>query len=256
MRTFLETLCVAFSMYSTLPMPRVEWSPRNMRFAMCLFPFVGLVVGAAGFLWQQLCISFGIGALLRAFIAVLLPVAVTGGIHLDGFCDTVDARASHAPADKKLLILKDPHIGAFGVMGCVLYLLLSYSLLAQDALRPALAGVWGLSFILSRVLSGLSVVCLPCAKDSGLCAAFANGADRRKARRILVIQLLLCAAGMFAIAPLPAAACLAAAGLAFLYYRHVSLREFGGITGDLAGYFLQLCELSMVLVCIIWEGLF
>ena len=50
---------------------------------------------------------------------------VTGGIHLDGFMDTTDARSSYGDREKKLAILKDSHVGAFAVIGCSFYLILS-----------------------------------------------------------------------------------------------------------------------------------
>ena len=55
MKTMLETLSVAFSMFSVLPVPRCAWSEKNMRFALCAFPLVGAVVGAAWWLWCAVC---------------------------------------------------------------------------------------------------------------------------------------------------------------------------------------------------------
>ena len=54
-----------------------------------------------------------------------VPLLVTGGIHLDGFMDTTDARSSYGDMEKKLAILKDSHVGAFAVIGCSFYLILS-----------------------------------------------------------------------------------------------------------------------------------
>ena len=46
MRTAFETVAVAFSMFSALPMPRVAWKDSNMRYALCAFPLVGLAIGS------------------------------------------------------------------------------------------------------------------------------------------------------------------------------------------------------------------
>ena len=67
-------------------------------------------------LWGELCQWGGVPDLLRGAVLCLLPAAVTGGIHLDGYCDTVDALASHGTPARRQEILKDPHIGAFGVI--------------------------------------------------------------------------------------------------------------------------------------------
>ena len=57
-------------------------------------------------------------------MAAALPLLVTGGIHADGFCDTVDALSSHAEREKMLEILKDSHCGAFAVIFFGLWLVL------------------------------------------------------------------------------------------------------------------------------------
>lgn len=93
----LETAAVAFSMFSALPVPQPVWNQRNMRYAMCAFPLVGLVLGALWWCWAALCCRLALPELLRGAGLCLLPVAVTGGIHLDGYADTSDALASHAP---------------------------------------------------------------------------------------------------------------------------------------------------------------
>ena len=43
--TVLQTIAVAFAMFSALPVPQFEWNEKNMRYAMCAFPLIGLVCG-------------------------------------------------------------------------------------------------------------------------------------------------------------------------------------------------------------------
>ncbi|MCD7907832.1 MAG: adenosylcobinamide-GDP ribazoletransferase, partial [Clostridium sp.] len=99
-----------------------------------------------------------------------------------------------------------------------------------------------------RALSGLSAVFFPCAKKSGLAATFSDGAKRRAAG--ISLGLWLAAALWFCAMAVPGGSPAAAFGLlavqlaVFLYYRRMSVGQFGGITGDLAGYFLQVCELA------------
>ena len=80
--------------------------------------------------------------------SVCSPAAVTGGIHLDGYCDTVDALASHGTPARRQEILKDPHIGAFGVIRLCGYFLLSF------ALWTTLAAPVGKELCLSFVSAG------------------------------------------------------------------------------------------------------
>ena len=157
-----------------------------MRYVMCFFPLVGVVTGPAIWCWLWLCRQFGVGAPLAAVVCTALPVLVSGGIHLDGFCDTVDALASHASRERKLEILRDPHTGAFAVMGCCLYLLILFGLWMQHVFSPRATAALCIGFVQSRVLSGLSVVTFPCAKTSGLAAQFANAAHRARVRTVLI----------------------------------------------------------------------
>ena len=74
--TVLQTIAVAFAMFSALPVPQFEWNEKNMRYAMCAFPLIGLVCGG---LWC-LCGVLPLPELARAAAFCLVPVAVTGGM--------------------------------------------------------------------------------------------------------------------------------------------------------------------------------
>jgi adenosylcobinamide-GDP ribazoletransferase len=93
---------MAFTLYSRVPMPRVRWEKENMAYAMCFFPLVGALIGAVLFFWLWLCGKLEIGPFLRAVGAVLIPVALSGAIHLDGFCDTADALGSRQTENANL----------------------------------------------------------------------------------------------------------------------------------------------------------
>ncbi|MBO5973153.1 MAG: adenosylcobinamide-GDP ribazoletransferase, partial [Clostridia bacterium] len=98
MKDIFRSVAMAFSMFSSIPTPRVEWKDSNMKYMLCALPLVGGVIGAVMVLWYVLCDALNVGRILYAAGMVLIPLLVSGGIHLDGFCDTVDALASHAPA--------------------------------------------------------------------------------------------------------------------------------------------------------------
>ena len=86
----LQTMAVAFAMFSALPVPQFTWNSKNMRYALCAFPLIGGVIGA---LWS-LCGALPLPDMIRAGGFCLIPVLVTGGIHLDGYADTSDALSS------------------------------------------------------------------------------------------------------------------------------------------------------------------
>lgn len=246
---FLQTVAVAFAMFSALPMPQFDWNEKNMRYALCAFPLVGAVCGV-------LCCLCGWLPLPTAVQAAgwsLLPVWVTGGIHLDGYADTCDALASCGDTAKKLEILKDPHCGAFAVIRLCSYFLAYVALCACVRFTPRVGAVWTLALVGERALSALTIAAFPLAKNTGLAHTFATAADRVRVRKMLV---LLCAALAAALVILVGGALAAAAGCVFARYAVVARRQFGGITGDLAGWFLQKCEIWMLaaLVACQWLG--
>ncbi len=239
------SMMIAFSMYSRIPVPQVQWTKERMKYAMCFFPLIGAVIGlmeyGAILLFRTMGFSF-----LTQILPVVIPVAVTGGIHMDGLLDVIDAKSSHGETEKKLEILKDPHTGAFAIIGCGIYFLLYLAFFIE--MRPVMIPAFCITFVITRALSGLSVVTFPMAKKSGLAAAFSDGAHKRVVGTVMVLYLIISLiaiwlfTGAFAVSGV-----IAISFVVFLYYYHMSKREFGGITGDLAGYFLQILELALVM---------
>ena len=251
----MKSVIIAFAMYSKLPMPRVDWEQKALSWALCWFPLVGLFVGAVLRLWLALAHWLGFGDIFTAAFALLLPIALSGGIHLDGFCDTCDALSSHQSREKKLEILKDSHTGAFAIICCCLYLIFFFSVWCE--VEPEGGALWVLSLgpVLSRSFSGLAAVSWPNARGSGLLATFTQPMEAQKARAVLLVWVAVCAVAMIALDPVTGTAAVAGAGLSFLYYFVMSRRQFGGITGDLAGFFLQVCECAMVLAVVLAQRL-
>lgn len=239
-------------MYSKIPMPKTEWSRENMRYAICFFPLVGLASGILCLLWLLLkphIFVNGTGGIFSAVVLLLIPVLVTGGIHLDGFLDTTDALSSYMEREKRLEILKDPRAGAFAIIYGIVYFLFYFGI--YTVLEPGNGGLYtrlwiviALSFVLSRALSGLAIVTFRMAKNTGLAASFADAAQKRTVRIVMLVYTAATAAAMVLVQPLAGALSCGAAILVFAGYRTMAYRKFGGITGDLAGFFLQCCELA------------
>ncbi len=242
----LKSLVIAFSLYSSIPMPRVEWSEKNMRYTLCFFPFVGALIGLLSVLCFRVCGYMGFGVFLRSGVLTALPLVISGGIHFDGFLDTSDALFSHREREEKLAVLKDPHIGAFALMHGILYILLTFCLFTEIGEGD----IWLVAFgyVISRILSAICVITFPQANKDGMASFTAKSADRRVlailASELFVTAVMLSgtARGIF---------CLLAAVLTFIYCRYIAMRHFGGITGDIAGYFTELCELMMLTAVVI-----
>ena len=198
---YLRAVSMAFSMYSRLPMPWVRWSDDCRAWVLCAFPLVGAVLGLLLLAWSALADLLTLTPQLRAAGAVLLPLAYTGGIHMDGFCDTCDALASHQDRARKLEILKDSRVGAFAVLGCVSYLLLQYALWCQPGWEKEDLWVLALVPVLSRAMSGYGALTQPGARADGLLAAFTEQEQGRGRQRFLLFlcALLALAIGMLGV---------------------------------------------------------
>ena len=237
--TFFKSLMVALSTYSIIPVPQFEWNEKNMKYSMCFFPVVGVVCGALVLLVAKLSLS----AFFASALTACIPLIVSGGIHMDGFMDTVDALSSHAPRDKKLEILSDPHIGAFAVIYMAVYLVLYmafvYEIHSLDALLP-LCPV----YILSRSMSALCAVNMPNARKSGMLSAYTKDAKKIIVNITMTVVSIASAVLMIIISPVSGGVAVGMGMLWAVLYCILAKKEFGGVTGDTSGFFLQVFELQ------------
>ena len=89
-----SSLVIAFATYSRIPMPPVDWSEENRRYSLCFFPLIGVVIALALWAWLHLCNVLSLGGMLQGAIGKVIPLIITGGIHMDGFMDVTDAVSS------------------------------------------------------------------------------------------------------------------------------------------------------------------
>jgi len=208
--------------------------------AAAWFPWVGLLVGSCVAL-----VKLGLDAVLPPLVSAVLCAAVwvilTGGLHLDGFADCCDGLLHASDPQRRLEIMKDPHLGSFGVTGLVLILLVKTAALAALPATPAgmlsilLAAVLGRWLVL---LAGLQ----PVARPGGMGADMALGLNRRT----MLVGALLPAA----LATMAGLAGWLAAGLAIftgLGLFALGRARIGGVTGDVFGATVELAEVTVLL---------
>ena len=247
MQSIINSFIIAIAMYSGIPMPKVERNKKNMKYTLCFFPVIGLVIGALLYGWSRICEEFGFGQVCFALVGTVVPVIVTGGIHLDGFLNTADALHSHAKKEKKLEVIKDTHVGSFAVICAICFFMLYAAGLTLIWKRDQLL-LLGLSYIISRTLGGMSPVWFPAAKEEGLLYSFSSAVHKRTVRVVMITLLAITFITAILIQPIIGSVMALAAMWVWTYYFYMSKKQFGGIAEELTGYFLCLCELSSVLV--------
>ena len=251
MKKLWNNFVVAFSMYSKIPMPRADWNKENMKYALCFFPWVGAVIGLLEFGWFQLALLLNFGLIFRSGIMVLIPLIVTGGIHADGLLDTADALSSWREKERRLEILKDSHAGAFAVIIGIGYFIAAFAAASEVSGETIKVLVFGFAF--SRTCSAISVNHFPNANPKGTAATFGHNAEKRNVDIVMFLYLVLICISACLISPICGLVLILCGFGAFLFYYKLAMKYFGGITGDLAGFFVCVCELTMLLGLVICE---
>jgi adenosylcobinamide-GDP ribazoletransferase len=239
----MRSLQIAFGLLTTLPIRLpADWKAGDSGRAAVWYPLVGLFIGALTWLaWTGATLVFP--ALVAAVLALVVWVVLTGGLHLDGLADCCDGLLVSAPPARRLEIMKDPHVGAFGVIALVLVLLLKAAALMSLTTTSSLAILLAASLARWCILpAGL----LPPARPTGMGADFLSGFRRssilRGALLPLAIALLLGVHGVFA--------ALAGAGAAALSLSFAKSR-IGGITGDVFGMVVEAVEVVVLLAFLV-----
>lgn len=248
MNSIWNSFIIAFAMFSKIPMPRAQWTKENMKYMFCWLPFVGTVIGAVTILIQWACMRAGFDRNFLTALLVLIPVFITGGIHIDGFLDTADAMSSWQERERRLEILKDSNAGAFAVITACVYFLIWFGSYSQIGENVTAIYTMAVGFMVSRCFAGLGVILLPKAKADGTVAEFSRKSRHDAVKYTLILFLVLLLGIMIWIHPLYGGAAFITAGLVYIYYRYMALKYFGGTTGDLSGCFICLCETGMLFV--------
>lgn len=163
---------IAFGLMTTLPIRLPDdWQAGDSGRASVWYPFVGLVIGGLTWLtWMGATRYFS--PLVAGILTLILWVTLTGGLHLDGLADCCDGLLASTTLERRLEIMKDPRLGAFGGIGLVLTLLLKAAVLSSLTPQSALGILLAASLARWCILpAGL----LPLARPSGMGADFKAG---------------------------------------------------------------------------------
>ena len=170
-------------------------------------------------------------------------VILTGAHHLDGFIDTCDGVIAGKSKKERLAIMSDTKVGAFGIVGAILLLLLKYASLSSAPILPALL----LMPTLSRWIMVSIIFIYPYAKSSGMGLAFKQGATWQRLAIATTIAFIVAVAvlkwwGLVLMATL----WLIVFGIAS-YFRS----RLGGLTGDNYGAINEISEVLVLLLTIL-----
>lgn len=242
--TWLQPFFFSLTFLTRIGLPRRWRRFDGLTLGTCAgsFPLVGILIGLVGGVVFLGCLHVGITLHVASLVAILCQVLLTGGLHEDGLADTADALGGHGDRQKKLAIMKDSHIGSFGVLALILIIGMKASAMATLGLYPE--ALWGFAVAASFSRAGMAVLMhlLPPARDTGL-AVIAGKTPRVQAVIAVVISVAFLLLGLPSISALIWVGVVFGGMLSIIAY--VALRQFGGITGDVLGAAQVLTETAL-----------
>ncbi|WP_139134976.1 adenosylcobinamide-GDP ribazoletransferase [Magnetovibrio blakemorei] len=228
-----------------LPIEEIEGEPDDKAKGMIpladtvrTWPLVGLFIGALTGLALWAGAKLGLHPIAAGFVALMVGAVLTGALHEDGLADVADGFGGGASKAKKLAIMKDSHIGTYGVLALLLVTGFKATCLGGFNGPGLAAGALVGAHVLSRAMMPLLMAFLPPARSSGL--GRGAGAPSRDDAVVSAIIGVLLGLLVLGLEPGALAAVLALSGAAFVAW--LAHRQIGGYTGDVLGAAQQVAE--------------
>jgi adenosylcobinamide-GDP ribazoletransferase len=206
------------------------------------FPLVGALIGAM--LWgASLLLAQILPASVTAALVLAIWILLSGALHLDGFLDSCDGLFGGRTPEARLAIMKDERVGAFGLAGGVLLILLKFAALSA---LPARSFALLVAPVLGRWAMTLGIFAFPYGRAQGLGKAMK---EFTAAWQVGVATVLAFGFSWLLAGQTGLLACLVAAlttGLVAAF----ALRRVAGLTGDVYGAINEMVELVVLLAFI------
>lgn len=238
---------VALALLTRIPLPGSPDYARGSSAAWA-YPLVGLAVASIAAGLGAFCAYAGLALPFCALITLAFLVIMTGALHEDGLADTADGLWGGWDREKRLSIMKDSHIGTYGVIAVFLSLSWRYAAILMLFEGSAAAGFAAIlaAAILSRAPMPVLMAVLPHARSTGLSHRVGT-VPRITATLAVALAGLLAGALVGAVAALAAVLCIA---LVTALVARVARQKIGGQTGDILGASQQLAEMAALAVLV------
>ena len=231
MMKFFKGFALAFNMLSIFPFFKIHDFFKGINgYAVMSYPLVGFILG---------CMLWGLHAMLMPYFATIhlniiifgMWVLLTGALHLDGFCDTIDGL--FVPKEKALKVMKDPHIGGMGVIFGVTFLILKASTLSSFDTFYLLPFI----LMLSRFNASLAIYFYPYISHG-------MGELAKKEfnlKQLLIISLIVLVFGIWFSSTL-----LVISLVVLLAVSKLFIKRYNGFNGDMYGFLIEFSELILL----------
>jgi adenosylcobinamide-GDP ribazoletransferase len=245
----MTNFLIALQFLTRIPIPEIQFNEKQ-NFVKCVkyFPAVGLVIGIFLAGAYNLLGDFLPNFVLAAVI-LLVNILITGGLHLDGFMDTVDGLMSARDKDRMLEIMKDSRVGAHSVWAVICLLFIKFAVIASISPPNALVSLLLMPMIARwQVLFSKSY--WPYARDEGLGKLFiAEGHYYSFMGNGMIISLIIFwLTGLLGLVAIMA-------NLIFVWlFNNLLVKKLDGLTGDTYGAVIELSEVVMLFLFLLLLG--
>ena len=236
---------------------QTEWTEEDFGRSVRYFPAIGAVLGLiyVAIIFVTIELTDGRLPTFYAALIFLLTVALTGGIHCDGFIDTFDGLFSGRDRDRMLEIMKDSRVGAFGAVSFVTLALMNFAALIELTRLPSenlLAAIYAMP-VVGRLMMVFVIGLFPYARESGMGKSFSDRTDgftilfSLSETLFLLFPLNFFSMELFLTVLMSG---LITFMFAF-YFGYYATKKIGGVTGDIYGAVEIQAELIFLIVFMI-----
>jgi adenosylcobinamide-GDP ribazoletransferase len=247
MKKLYKGFVMALSMFTIIPTPYVEWDDEGVRNMMKFYPVIGLIVGTIWSIVYYLMNFLNTSMVLKSVVIMTIPFIVTGMLHLDGFMDVCDAILSRRDREEKLRILKDSKIGAFAVIALLILFFLQFGGIYSIVEKNIPFYILIIIPVVSRSAVAYFLLSRPTIKESTLGTYFKKGTNFKDIL-VMVFSLIFASLASFLFIHMSGLVLVSFIILGVTLAVEKCKKEFGGISGDVAGFALVIGEVIGILV--------
>lgn len=229
-------LYTALLFLTRIPLPQIPIDEKKITVSLPFFPIAGYIIGVFLYLIYLFASNIFSEKVVFGFI-IIAHFLLTGGMHLDGFADTMDGFFCGKPREQKLEIMRDSNIGAFGAASMSLLILLKYILLSSlslDFIGKALI----LSPVFGRWAMTFSIIFFPYARKKGLGGIF----TKYKKPSLFISSTLFTIIISYIYAKIWGLIGIAVVFVGGILFSYIVLKHLKGMTGDTYGALCEVCE--------------
>jgi adenosylcobinamide-GDP ribazoletransferase len=255
----IKGLIMSIQFFTSIPIPyEVPMDRIHIEKAIKMFPLLGILQGIFyAFLLYGLVNWTPFSPLAAAFFVWLSLIVLTGGLHLDGWMDASDAFFSYRDKQKRLEIMKDPRVGAFGVLSVIVLLSARFLFIYEITLHVVDSTFILIAFIpfLSKSVMGILLIKVRAAKENGLGTLFKQAATRHTLW-IYPVYLVIVVGGILLMYPMAISgvfSLMVMAVVSLLFAARKVVKWFGGITGDVLGASVEGVEIVLWMTLWLWH---